>query len=365
MKIMGFSRLARRAMRRAGFSLIELLVALTILAIALIPVAYFYSKSLQSVEQASIRTRALMLANERLAEMRQMPYDQIRTNIAPSNAQKLALTDAGVMDLEADDWTGSDFANGGRNGPRGPAHAGMFFYPLPLDFNPYQPATQGYNNSQGAGHSVPNNPLGGADGHVNLFNGPASADYEYEPIGFYLRIAQRNNSLTNAEKSDISMQDRRTLSGIEPSIARDAAGRIQDSFRSGVEEEVDKYAIFGRRTIILDAVPVLNGISDNDGDTYAPDDDRDGGASAVDPYPVNKGPDNKFQVVSRYGLGKLVIVQVYWLPRNPAANFIQSKDLNVIELKTFITPDGYDDSRLDRDSNVMMRNSFHFITPGS
>ena len=36
-------------------------VALTILAIALIPVAYFYSKSLQSVEEASVRTRALML----------------------------------------------------------------------------------------------------------------------------------------------------------------------------------------------------------------------------------------------------------------------------------------------------------------
>ena len=83
----------KRFSSRQGFSLIELLVALTILAIALIPVAYFYSKSLQSVEQASIRTRALMLANERLAEMRQMPYDEIRTNITPSNAQKLALTE--------------------------------------------------------------------------------------------------------------------------------------------------------------------------------------------------------------------------------------------------------------------------------
>src|SRR5215213_7128300 len=94
-----------RRLTRAGFSLIELLVALTILAIALIPVAYFYSKSLQSVEEASIRTRALMLCNERLAEIRSMPYDQIRTNITPSNAQKLALTDAGAMDLTAQDWT--------------------------------------------------------------------------------------------------------------------------------------------------------------------------------------------------------------------------------------------------------------------
>ena len=87
-----------------------------------------------------------------------MPYDQIRTNIMPSNAQKLALTDAGAMDLETQDWTGSDFATSGRNGLRGPAAAGMFFYPLPLDYNPYQPSTQGYNNTMGAGHSSPTIP---------------------------------------------------------------------------------------------------------------------------------------------------------------------------------------------------------------
>jgi prepilin-type N-terminal cleavage/methylation domain-containing protein len=354
---------------RRGFSLIELLVALTILAIALIPVAYFYSKSLQSVEEASIRTRALMLANERLAEVRQMPYDEIRTNITPSNAQKLMLTDQGTMDLTAQDWTGNDFQSAARTSSRGDEWAGMFFFPLPLDFNPYQPSTQGYNNVTGVNHYRPNSPLGGgaADGHLNINNGSGGfLDYEYEPIGFYtMKVRNRNNSLSNAERSDIGMQDRRTLSGIEPAIARDSAGRVQDTFRSGVEEEVDKYAIFGRRTIILDAEPVINGISDNDGDTYAPDDDRDGGATALDPYPIGKGPDNKFQVVSRYGLGKLVIVQVFWLPRNPPSGYIAAKDLNIIELKTFITPEGQKDSRLDRGSNVMMRNSFHFITPGS
>jgi len=361
----GFSRLTG-AGARDGFSLIELLVALTILAIALIPVAFFYSKSLQSVEEASIRTRALMLCNERIAEIRAMPYDSIRTNITPSNAQKLALTNQGTMDETTQDWTGDDFATSGRNGPRGKASAGMFFYPLPLDYNPYQPSTQGYDNAVGANHWNANNPLGGSvDGHVNVYNGAGSADFEYEPIGFYLRIAQRNNSLSNTEKSDIGMQDRRTLSTVDPSIARDAAGRVQDAFRTGTDEEVDKYAIFGRRTIILDAIPVLSGISDNDGDNFAPDDDKDGGATAIDPYPVGKGPDNKFQVVSRYGLGKLVIVQVFWLPRNPSATYIPSKQLNIIELKTFVTPDGQADSRVDRDSNVMMRNSFHFITPGS
>jgi prepilin-type N-terminal cleavage/methylation domain-containing protein len=354
---------------RRGFSLIELLVALTILAIALIPVAYFYSKSLQTVEEASIRARALMLVNERLAEIRQMPYDQIRTNITPSNAQKLMLTDQGSMDLTTQDWTGNDFQSAARASKRGNENLGMFFYPLPLDFNPYQPQTQGYDNTVGINHYNPNNPIGAsaADGHVNINDGSGNfVDYEYEPIGFYImKVRNRNTSLSNQERSDISMQDRRTLSGIEPSIARDGGGRSQDTFRSGVEEEVDKYAIFGRRTIILDAVPVIAGISDGDLDSYAPDDDRDGGATALDPYPVGKGPDNKFQVVSRYGLGKLIIVQVFWLPRNPATSYILPRDLNVIEMKTFVTPEGRQDSRLDRDSNVMMRNSFHFITPGT
>jgi len=168
----GFKTLVGRNARRTGFSLIELLVALTILAIALVPIAYFYSKSLQSVEEASIRTRALMMANERLAEIRQMPYDAVRTNITPSNAQKLALTDQGTMDLTAQDWTGDDFASANRKSSRANEYAGMFFYPLPLDFNPYQPSTQGYNNAVGANHFKPNNPLGGAaDGEINVNNG--------------------------------------------------------------------------------------------------------------------------------------------------------------------------------------------------
>ena len=146
------------------------------------------------------------------------------------------------------------------------------------------------------------------------------------------------------------MQDRRTLSSVEPSIARDGAGRIQDSFRSGVEEEVDKYAIFGRRTIILDAVPVMSGISDTDADNYAPDDDRDGGASAVDPYPIGKGPDNKFRVASGLAAGD---VRCYGCP---AGRELIREGKNVMR-QTFITPLGT--TTLDRDSTEMEQ--LHFI----
>lgn len=330
------TRAGQRFSRAGGFSLLELLIALTILAIALVPVAYFYSKSLQMVEEASIRTRALMLAQERMTEIRQMPYDRIRTNIAPSAEELKLYASTGVIDTDAADWFGYDYeANGD--------WAVMFCYPLPLDYNPYQPQTQGYNNAPGANHYAPTNPIGGlGDPHVNFNNGtPFELDYEYEPIGFYTqRISLRNRSLAGTDRADIRMADRRTLTAVEPSLVGGT-----DHFRTGVEQQVDNYAVYGRRTIILDVLPSPqdtenhtdpdgNGI---EGDLYAADDDRDGGGTAINPYPITKGPDNKFQVVSRFGSrGKLVIVQVFWLPRTADETYIEADELNKIELRTFI-----------------------------
>ncbi len=327
-----------RRQARGGFSLLELLVALTILAIALIPVAYFYSKSLQSVEEAGIRTRALTLAQERLAELRQMPYDQIRSNITMSGEQRAIYSSTGDIDLTMEDWTGNDFETAGRVSLRGNESAGMFFFPLPLDFNPYQPQTQGYNNGTGVNHYAPFNPLGTvADGHVNFNDGSGNnLDYEYEPIGFYTqKVLNRNRSLAVADLADISMADRRTIPALEPALDIDGTGTAVDNFRFGTQEEADKYAIYGRRTIIMDTVPSYT-IFDGDGDQYAPDDDRDGGATALNPYPIGKGPDNKFQKISRYGQGKEVTVIVFWLPRDAADGYVDGDDLNKIELKTFI-----------------------------
>jgi len=347
--------LAKVRNRRSGFSLLELMVAMTILAIALVPVAYFYSTSLQMVEKASIRTRALALAQERLAEVRQMPYERIRSNITPSREQLAVYADAGTIDTENDDWYGYDFAV-----PIGSNHsadqwAGMFFYPLPLDYNPYRPQTQGYNNALVAGHWTPNNPITGMlDAHVNINtnSGPGNAagvelDYEYEPIGFYKqKVYNRSLALTgdvepalgdNAtnDRGDVRMIDRRTIPGIEPSMSRGA-----DHFRVGDEKQLDNYEIYGRRTIILDVRPLPQ---DDDGDFYAADEDRDGGATATNPYPAAKGPDNKFQVLSRHGTsGKMVIVQVFWLPRDAEERYIDWDDMNHVELRTFISASNED-----------------------
>ena len=345
----------RRRQGRRGFSLLELMVALTILAIALVPVAYFYSTSLQMVEKASVRTRALMLAQERLAEVRQMPYDRIRSNVTPSREQLSLYVGSGDIDTE-DDWFGYDFETAlGSNHSDG-QWAAMFFYPLPLDYNPYQPQTQGYNNAIGANHYNPNNPIAGMlDAHVN-FSSNAGAnngagtelDYEYEPIGFYKQKVFNRSTILSGDVApfagdggtwdygDIRMVDRRAIPGIEPPL--DSNGL--DHFRVGDEQQLDNYDIYGRRTIILDVRPLPQ---DADTDNFAPDDDRDGNATATNPYPLEKGPDNKFQVLSRHGTsGKMVIVQVFWLPRNADQAYIDWEDLNHVELRTFIAASNED-----------------------
>jgi prepilin-type N-terminal cleavage/methylation domain-containing protein len=355
---------------RKGFSLLELMIALTILAIALVPVAYFYSKSLQTVEQASIRTRALTLARERLAEIRQMPYDEIRTNITPSPSQVHIYGDgpggAAIMvtgGTNAADWYGYDFTSPGANATHPENRwAGMFLFPLPLYFNPYCPEytnltgtaawSQGYNNAQGVAHYFPNNPTG--NNQVNFYN-PTSINYEYEPIGFYTqKVYNTNKMLVPADRRDIRRSDRRTITGIEPSL--DGAN---DFFRTGSDQQVSNYEIYGRRTIILDVTPDP---LDTDGDGFAPDSERDGGATAANPYPPAKGPDNKFQVKTRnLGRGKLVIVQVFWLPRNAPAEYIPSKDLNKIELKTFISVNN-EATELPTANGTLINNDYLFIT---
>jgi prepilin-type N-terminal cleavage/methylation domain-containing protein len=372
MGMRALSKLNRAARRTSegGFSLLELMIGLTILAIALVPVAYFYTKSLQTVEKASIRTRALMLARERITEVRQMPYDQIRTNVTPSREQLKLYAAAGTVDPDAEDWYGYDFE---LQPPAGrPQWKAMFNFPLPLDYNPYQPATQGYNNADNVNHYVPANPVNGmTDPHVNFNNGGLNLDYEYEPIGFYeQKVYNRNQLLIGnrdvgssgdllLDSSDIRMADRRTLSLIEPSL--DGGN---DYFRMGNDQQVRNYAVFGRRTIIMDVIPdPLDTDPFIGGDNFAPDDDRDGGATAINPYPLSKGPDNKFQVVSEYGTrGKLVTVQVFWMPRNADDGYVAWEDMDKIELKTFI-PAGNEGSNLPTGSGSLGRTDHLFITP--
>jgi len=331
---------------RRGFSLLELLVAVAILALVMVPIAFFYSRALQAVEAASIRNRALELAQERINEIKGMPYEMLRANNQPSSDDiVIAVTQGGY----AQD---TDFAD----------HTSfMWSYPLPLGFNPYQPATQGYY----AGEDVPRNNgnlLGGpAAPHINMVGEGGTLPYEYEPIGFYTGLRRTN---------DFRTTDPRT----QPLFERPSAGLVTgagDYQRVGTEYRRDLYSIYGRRTIILDVVPEP---ADDDNDVYPVDSPYDGGANPLDPYPPTKGPRNKFQVRSKYGIrGKLVTVQVFWLPRvwkgrvakdpwnHPDWEWLPKEDLNVVELKTFI-PANNAENAVDVESDLLTSNNLLFIS---
>jgi len=318
---------------RAGFSLLELLVAISILAIALVPIAYFYSRVLQSIQVASIRSRALTLAQERLDELRAMPYEELRTNNEPSAAD---------IELNALDQTLENVYDHRRF---------MYFYPLPLGFNPYQPQTQGYDNSPGVSR-VNGNDLGDPTGtgqriapHLNLDAHGGSPEYEYEPVGFYIGLARTG---------DYHTTDPRAYPVVE------SPASTSDTFRRGTQERQDLYAIYGRRTIILDVVPEP---IDDDTDLYPVDSPRDGGANVLDPYPAFKGPFNKYQARSKYGMrGKLVAVQVFWLPGNAPERYLEPDELNMVELKSFIPASGTGGG-VGRENDLVASNDYLFISP--
>lgn len=322
-----------RLVGRAGFSLLELLVAISILAIALVPIAYFYSRTLQAVQVASIRSRALALAQERLDEMRAMPYEELRTNNEPAAAD----IELNNLDQTADNVY--DFTRF------------MYFYPLPLGFNPYQPQTQGYDNSPGItrvnGDNV-GDPTGTGQSiapHLNLDGYGGSPEYEYEPIGFYMSLLRGGDYRTT---------DPRTY----PVVERPASS--SDMFRRGTQEREDLYAIYGRRTIILDVVPDP---ADDDTDAFPVNSPYDGGANVLDPYPALKGPFNKFQVRSKYGMrGKLVTVQVFWLPGKAPERYLEPDELNMVELKTFI-PAATVGGAVGTENDLVASNDYLFISP--
>jgi hypothetical protein len=104
-------------------------------------------------------------------------------------------------------------------------------------------------------------------------------------------------------------------------------------------------------------------------DEFAADDDHDGWdapdgwLNSLNPWPLAKGPDNKFQVVSDHGArGKLIIVQVFWLPRDVDPVYVEADELNKIELKTFISASN-EQSNLPASQGSISRNDYLIISP--
>jgi hypothetical protein len=263
-----------------------------------------------------------------------MPYEMIRANNQPSPDDiELNGLDPGSMPSVRGVYDHDYF---------------MYYYPLPLGFNPYDPGTHGYDNTPGVRRRNVNG-FGDTTASVGppvapFVNIDGDAAYEYEPVGFYAALRRTD---------DMRTTDPRTYSISEEPIG------VGDEFRSGTESRRDLYSIYGRRTIILDVQPDP---ADDDADIYPVDSPLDGGASALDPYPPLKGPWNKYQVRSKYGMkGKLVTVAVFWLPNRAPERYLRPDELNKVELKTFI-PASNTESAVDVESDMLTSNNFLFIS---
>ncbi len=66
-------------MRRLGFTLIEVLVALAITAVAVVPLFDLHMLSLSAAAQARMEVQALALAQEKVAELEAMDLPQVGT----------------------------------------------------------------------------------------------------------------------------------------------------------------------------------------------------------------------------------------------------------------------------------------------
>jgi prepilin-type N-terminal cleavage/methylation domain-containing protein len=302
--------------KSGGFSLLELLVALTILVIALIPIAYFYGRMLANVEAASIRTRAVELANERIAELKNMSPDILRANDTPLKGDIINP----AANIRGAVWGATaplDMTAGNYYFEAGPPYRSyQYFYALPVEFNPYNPETQGYDNTDGIDHYSPD-----------------STEFEYEPIGFLSRSIPTTDAATNDPRHNPAID---AAAGGSGGFIQRASG-IMHIQRSGSVTRQELYEIYGRRTVVMEVVPEP---MDDDSDAYLPDDPMDGGATQYYPYPANKGPANKFQIRSKDGsTGYQGWVTVFWLNPDAPSGYVSLEDLGYIQVPFFIPKD--------------------------
>jgi prepilin-type N-terminal cleavage/methylation domain-containing protein len=100
---------ARRFREESGYSLVEVMVSIMLLAIAILPMAAMIDMGLNSTTVASKYDKARMLANLKLEEAKNLPHDTVRDNFP----EPATTYDAGTGFYQSDwkDGPGADFAN--------------------------------------------------------------------------------------------------------------------------------------------------------------------------------------------------------------------------------------------------------------
>jgi prepilin-type N-terminal cleavage/methylation domain-containing protein len=71
---------AKRLRGESGYSLVEVMVAMVIMALAILPMIAMFDTGLRSATTGSNYDQARMLANIKLEEAKNLPYDTVRDN---------------------------------------------------------------------------------------------------------------------------------------------------------------------------------------------------------------------------------------------------------------------------------------------
>lgn len=92
--------LASRLKNESGYSLIEVMVAIMILALAIIPMVGMFDAGLRAAVLGSNFDQARALANEKLEDVRALEYEEAETSYPPTGAP--ATGTEGIFDYEVD-----------------------------------------------------------------------------------------------------------------------------------------------------------------------------------------------------------------------------------------------------------------------
>jgi prepilin-type N-terminal cleavage/methylation domain-containing protein len=112
---------AKRLRGESGYSLVEVMVAIMIMAVALLPMVAMFDMGLHSTTVGSNYDRARMLANMKLEEAKNLPYNTVRDSFPEPVGTTTPYNGSGCADGTADGcgdppypWKtepGADFAN--------------------------------------------------------------------------------------------------------------------------------------------------------------------------------------------------------------------------------------------------------------
>lgn len=87
--------------RNKGFTLLEIMIALVVLTIGLIAIAYMTNYAISGNREAKLLTQAVTLAQDKLEELRGVDYDALTSDNDAVNIDNIAYTRTWTVQTDA------------------------------------------------------------------------------------------------------------------------------------------------------------------------------------------------------------------------------------------------------------------------